>query len=459
LANSTFSVLDLKNLGSLDKNAQAILIPKANTSFGRIIERFTAPGNLEKSIKKLFEKHVGMEGRKVFSTVWDLALADAGITWQRVPSVSIETLQKIDSALKRAIVYQGKGIDTSRAPTNNPTVHSMMQCLIGGGDPSSSWITRDTFRAVFLSQDVNLQRDMREELKFALLECCKSFPQSGTEEEKLYEAFVGHVIALIPYCYPPQGEAFLIPVKREGEWTICEYEIDERIEIQTRAGLTPIPHFGLVSKEGDPILTCMGTTYPAAHGFVATVLADFTPGHSVGAAAYLQGREKIGRWLDGKENVKVYGMSLGGAFSLHILGDFKDKLASINAFNPTGLYPEQWTEKFEEGVKVNIYTQDADLVSYLGSFPEGKNVEVYRFIRGEDGTSENILFAHAKVYSGSKFVTMLRLQPSSENRSFFRKCFTALHRTFSFVVYYSVIAGSYLAKKLRRLANFLRIRF
>jgi len=459
LVNSTRYILDLNNLSSLDKNAQAILTPKANTFFGRIIERFTAPGNLEKSIKKLFQNHVGMEGLKVFSKVWDLALADAGITWQRVPSVSIETLQKIDSALKRAIVYQGTGIDTSRTPTNNPRVHSMMQWMIGGGDPSSSWVTRDTFRGVFLCQDLNLQRDMREELKFALLECCKSLPDPGAPEEKLYEAFIGHIIALIPYCYPPQGEAFLIPVKREGEWTICEYEVDERIEIPTRAGLTPIPHFGLCSKEGDPILTCMGTTYPAADGFVATVLTDFTPGHSVGGAAYQQGREKIGRWMEGKENVKVYGMSLGGAFSLHILRDFKDKLSSINAFNPTGLYPEQWTEKYEEGVKVNIYTQDADLVSYLGSFPEGKNVEVYRFIRGEEGNSENILFAHAKVYSGSKFVTMLRLQPASENRSFFRKCFTALHRKFSFAVYYSMIVGSYVVKKLHRLANFLGIRF
>ncbi|MCX6990173.1 MAG: hypothetical protein NTX49_03805 [Chlamydiae bacterium] len=459
MVNSVYATLDLKNLASLDKRAQAILTPMPKTFFGRIIERFTGPGNLEKSIKKLFQTHVGMEGRKVFSKVWDLALADAGITWQSASSVSIETLQKIDAALKRAIVYQGKGIDTSRAPTNNPTVHSMMQCMIGGGDASSSWVTRDAFRAVFLSQDLNLQRDMREELKFALLECCKSLPSPGTPEEKLYEAFVGHVIALIPYCYPPQGEAFLIPVKREGEWTVCEYEIDERIEIPTRDGVTPIPHFGLVSKEADPILTCMGTTYPAADGFVATVLSDFTPGHSVGAAAYLQGREKIGRWMEGKENVKVYGMSLGGAFSFHILRDFKDKLASINAFNPTGLYPEQWTEKYEEGVKVNIYTQDADLASYLGSFPEGKNVEVTHFIRGEEGTSENLLSAHAKVYSGSKFVTMLRLQPESENRSFFRKCFTALHRTFSFVVYYSVIVSSYVFKQLHRFASFLGIRF
>jgi len=54
------------------------------------------------------------------------------------------------------------------------------------------------------------------------------------------------------------------------------------------------------SKKGPPLLTFLGTTYPTGSGCVATLLADFTPGHSVGLAPYLQGKKGITEWFENK---------------------------------------------------------------------------------------------------------------------------------------------------------------
>lgn len=441
-------------IDSLDKKT-LITSKKASSFLGRVVEYFQAPRELEINIKKIFQSKSGIEGSNIFSKVWAHALKEAGIAWKKDPSVSVETLQKIDAAIKKVLVYQGSGIDTSTAKTADAVVHSMMQYILGSGKASSMWVTEKNIKAVLFSKDPSLQKAMAEELRASLKECAKNPPQIDSAKEALYEAFVGHIIALIPYCYPHLGDTFVIPVKQEGEWRSFEYRLDRIINLMSEKRSSPIPLFGLVSDEANPILTCMGTTYPAADGFVATVMADFTPGFSVGHKPYMEGQDRVNEWMHGKSRVQVYGMSLGGAFTLHVLREHKDKLQSVNAFNPAGLYPELWASTYDEGPKVNIYTQNGDLVSYMGSFPEGKNVNMFQFIRGKEGSAENPLSAHARVYAGADFVTMCKLNEKAENVAPLRKWITFLHRTLSIFVYFSMSCTHYAYKVASVVLRFL----
>ena len=107
-------------------------------------------------------------------------------------------------------------------------------------------------------------------------------------------------------------------------------------------------------------------------------------------------------------------------------------LKSVNAYSPAGLYPDLWIDRYDDGVKVNIYTQHADFIPLVGHLPEGDSVSVYHMIRGEDGSSENFLASHARVYAGAEYVTMLKLSPSLENKRFLRRIITPLHRKISY---------------------------
>lgn len=443
--------LDINKLHSFDKET-VVQTNQPSSTFSKIFSILKHESEIERRVKELFQSRVGMQGLAVFNKVWSHAVKEAGVHFQDRYSVSIETLQKIDAALQRIVQYQGRGIDTSSTPADNKIVHSMMQYMIGSGALSLSWAERKTIQAVLLTKDHKLQKAMGEELRAALKMCAENPPKPGSKEEPLFEAFIGHVIALIPYCYPHMGDTFIVPVKQEGEWVSFEYHVDRVIKLTSEKFSTPIPFFGLVSEGAPPILTCMGTTYPAADGFIATVLADFTPGFSVGQSPYTEGQGQIRDWMRDKQDVQVYGMSLGGAFTLHLLREYKEKLRSVNAFNPAGLYPELWTEKYDEGVKINIYTQQGDIVSYLGAFPEGKNVNMYQFIRGQLGKSENPLSAHARVYAGADFVTMCKLDPSVQNTNRARKWLTSIHRSFSWLVYFSALV----TYQALRIANAVR---
>ncbi|MES2273938.1 MAG: hypothetical protein V4487_07080 [Chlamydiota bacterium] len=430
---------NISSIGSLDQSIfdlQTLEAGQKLNNYSRIIQ--------------VFKEKIGIRDLRTFQKVWDLALSSHKIEWNGRDPLSQNNFHRIETALKNTLIYSGKGIETpGQGP--DPQVHEIIQFLLGRGIPSASWMNKKNIRGVLVEKDPALLRAMRDEFRVILNSCSARLPVAGSKEEVLFQAFIGNIIALIPFSYPEAGELFSIPQKIDGIWKTVVYEVNLRIELTPSCFSSPIAAYGLTSAGSPPLLTFLGTTYPAGDGFVATLLSDSTPGLSVGHAPYLMGKSKIEEWLQDKEKVRLYGMSLGGALTFHVLRNHKDKVETLDAFSPPGLYPWNWTEEYNYSHQINIYTQENDLVAGMGIFPTGEGVRIFRVIPPE---KENFLNAHAKVYTGGRRVTLLKSDPSYENGRFSRKALTAFHLLFGALFVFLPILCLYLIYSLFMRLNY-----
>lgn len=329
-------------------------------------------------------------------------------------------------------IYTGKGI-LLESPTLDHRIHEIVQFLLGReGGISNAW-NLDFAKAVFVSENSEILRSVREEFWSVLQSCSTLFPTLSVAEEKLLEAFVGNVLALLPYTYPKEGESFEIPIKVEGVWKMVSYTIDKKIKLTPEWFSKPICGYGLISPDGPPLLTFIGTTFPAGEGFLAAVLSDFTPGMSIGYAPYLLGKKNLEEWMEGKKEIQLYGMSLGGSLSFQILRYHREQIGHIYAYNPAGLYFWDWgPERYDEGPLVHIFCQKKDLVPTIGRFPSGKNVHIYH-VDGTGGGS--FIHAHFRIFTGGEKVSIFKGNVEHEHRRWMRITFTALHFVSSFVTF------------------------
>lgn len=388
----------------------------------------------------IFKEKIGIHNDRLFKKVWDQALANHHIEWDPYKPLTVGTFNKIEAALKSTLVFHGPGMEVE-GRADDDQVHDIVEFLLGRGSPSSEWVNWKNIKGILLKNDPQLLRAMRDELRVVLQSCGTHLPQPGSAEEVLFKAFIGNIVALLPFSYPLEGEQFVIPQKVGEEWKNVTYTVDKKIELTPKWFSSPIAAYGLTSEEGPPILTFIGTTFPAGDGYVATLLSDFTPGLSVGHAPYLYGKKNLAEWLENKNNVGLYGMSLGGAMTFQVLRHHKERIGQVHAYNPPGLYPWDWNGRGKDFPPVNIYYQENDLVGTMGMFPEGENVTVYRLVR-ED--KENSLKAHARAYSGSENVTILKSDPSYENGRPSRKVLTALHMILGLALAFVPILCAYL---------------
>lgn len=386
--------------------------------FSRWVQRETEQKESLQKVKDIFQNALQWTQR-IFAKIWDQAAFVGRI--QGNPKSSF---------LESRCVYHGKGCQMEWESSSNPKVHGLMGYLLGKDHFSAEWLDDSIYKAIFVQKDPNILRCMREEFKNVLAECAKHLPVVGSPKEILFQTFVGNCLALLPYSYPEVGEVYAIPLKMAGQWQVGSYTVDNPIELTPRALATPILAFGLTSLEGPPLLSIIGTTYPAGDGFLATILSDTTPGMSVGHAAYLLGRANICAWLKNKEQVRLFGMSLGGSLCFHVLRNHSEKISQVDVYNPAGLYPWNWCKTFDRQI-VNIYTQENDLVPKMGMFPTGAGVSFYRVL---SSTIANCLYSHARVFTGGKEVTICKSSPEYENSRCGRRVLTAVHLLISPIV-------------------------
>jgi len=395
--------------------------------------RLAANVSLEDCCKEIFKKNINIRDETLFQKVWHLAINLHHIKFNEgIPLASL--VAKIDAAIRDTLFYHGRGMDfTIDLSTNYGRI---VKYLLGKGDQSSEMFSRMYLKSLVVQKDSRYLRGVREGLRQALLDCSRRLPKKNTKEEKLFQAFVGNIVAMLPYNYPIEGEEYVIPVQVNGEWKVCKYRIDKRIELTYQWFSTPITAYGLTAQDGPPLLTFLGTTCPTGNGFAATLLTDFTPGHSVGQAAYFLGRKKIAEWLSDKRDVRLFGLSLGGAIAFHVASRHSEKIGGVQAYNPPGLYSWDWKGKESRLPETNVYYQNNDLVATLGFFPEGKNISVYRVIGNK---SENFVKSHLRAYTGCENVTILKSSASYENSRLIRRTITAAHFIFAHVVFIFVL--------------------
>lgn len=389
---------------------------------------------LLQKVQEIFQTILGI-AKEIFPKVWDQALLVHPISWQPGEPLTSEIALSIGKALQETLVYHGVGLQIEPKVGSNPNVDALMKFWLGKGSFSLQWLNPEIIKAIFLAKNPSLLGCKREFLRSVFEECAKTMPRVGSPEEILFQTFVGNGVSLIPYCYPGLGETFAIPQKVGGKWKVCTYST-EPIALTPKGLLTPLFAYGLTSQDAPPMITFSGTTFPAGDGFVASLMSDFTPGLSVGHAPYLLGQKKIAQWLEGKEKVRLFGLSLGGALCFHVLRNHKEKIGEVNAYNPAGLYPWDWKEPFETQ-KINIYYQENDLVATMGMFPTGSGVTIYRVY---GAVTENAFHAHARSYSGSEITTILKSSPEYENSRLIRRVLTGLHLVGCLTVFPALMA-------------------
>jgi hypothetical protein len=384
----------------------------------------------EKIMEKVtafFQQRYDLQDHDIFNQVWKEIGAKI---WTPNLALTAGKLRAIDQAFQNQLVYHGVGITfPSRChPQTDKVIQQVVQTLLHGQLLTAEVLQKRLLQAVFVKKDAELLRQVRLELQREMDLLAEHLPKND-KEEVIWRAFLGNIVALLPYTYPTDKDTFVLPMLSNGCCRRVEYSI-QVLPLTPSAVTSPLIALGLTPKDDDkasPILSFTGTTYPAGDGFIATILSDFTAGHSVGEAAYQLGKNKIETWLEGKKEVHVVGTSLGGALAFHTLCNHPEKLGRIDVYNPPGLYSWNWKGEFNHGCDIHIYSQDGDLVSQMGVWPVGAKVSLYHVSGHQKGVSNGWISSHARAYTGCEKVTVLKQDPKVENKTWLRKMLTILH--------------------------------
>lgn len=410
----------------------------------------------EQAVFSYFQERYHIEDKGHFKRVWNEI---ASKTWNVKSPLTVGVLCSIDKQFQQRLAYYGDGV-TSAPQLNdhpNPNVQQIIHALLHGGPLNTRELANiPLLRAVFIDKSPRFLKDFRDELQRELNQLSENPPKS--EQEKIiWKGFLGNIIALLPFGYPEENESITLPML--GEDNTCQnvkYKINV-LELTPRTESTPITALGLSPQDlptAPPILTFLGTTYPAADGFAATILADFTPGKSVGEAVYATGKEKIDEWVKDKSNIHLAGMSLGGALAFHTLLHHQPKVSQVDVFNPPGLYENCWKgHKFDEGSSINIYNQSGDIVSSMGFWPTGARVSLYKVIPHHEGVKEGVGASHAMTFTGCNKVTVLKVKPEEDNNRLSRKTLTYLHRFLGPVLIYLPVKLMLCAHRIAKAAK------
>lgn len=392
------------------------------------------------TVSGFFQQRYQIENPQHFLRIWkEIGQKE----WSLKSPLTVGQLRAIDSNFRRCLVYYGQGMMAPLPlPTEhtNSTVQQIVNACLHGGTLSVDMIQKPILQAVFVRHDASLLKQFRNELQLELDHLAKNPPNSASKEI-VWRQFLGNIIALLPFSYPNENELFNIPVLAADKTCHQVLYRANVIELTPNNLSTPVSAIGLTpvdDMQASPILSFLGTTYPAGNGFSATIKADFTPNMSVGEDVYRQGKEKIGLWFTNKNNVHLIGTSLGGALAFHALVDHHSKLSRVDTYNPPGLYEHCWKDRhFNDGCEINIYRQPKDIVSKMGFWPTGDKVKIFNIIPHQKGIVEGMPRSHVQVYSGCQKVTFLKSDPAAENKSSSRKALVFLHRYIGpFVFFY-----------------------
>lgn len=383
---------------------------------------------IQNEVISYFQQKYLVEDDAVFTKIWKSL---GSKIWNPSMLFTEEKLKQIDLAFKNKLIYHGKGIEGPVVEGNDLSsrVQRFVHTLVHGAHFPMDIVERRAAKAIFVKHDPEVMDLFRQALQEELLYLAEH-PPINENEAFIWNAFLGNVIALLPYSYPQEGTLFSIPRMNGSTCQLVTYST-EVITLDYPGVSSPMNALGLTPKDhcGTPnLLVFMGTTFPAGDGFAATIFSDFTPGHSVGELIYRTNKYKIEAWVKGKANITAIGLSLGGALVFHALRNLPHVFTNAEVFSPAGLYPKDWNEPVSKDCRVNIYTQKGDLVTKLGAFPQGSNISLFSILPHHEGVKETPLHAHLRIFSGCKIVTILNKSIEEENRDIKRIILTILHQ-------------------------------
>ncbi|MBA3816939.1 MAG: hypothetical protein H0X29_10580 [Parachlamydiaceae bacterium] len=414
------------------------------------------------AVSSFFQLRYQIDDQQHFLRIWkEIGQKE----WSIKFPLTADRFHAIDAAFKKLLVYYGPGIAKLPSSTKhiNSSVQQIVNILLHGGSLSKELIRIPLLQAILVKHDPLFLKQFRDELQLELNHLADN-PPKNAQEEILWRQFLGYIIAILPFSYPFEGEKMKIPLLEEnGACRLVEYSINI-IEFSPNNTSSPMSAIGfapIIDTLAPPILSYLGTTFPAGNGFTTTIKADFTPKMAVGEEAYAQAKEKIAFWFKNKTNVHLVGVSLGGAMAFHTIRDHYKSLSRTDIYNPPGLYAHCWKgQSYNDGCPINIYRQPGDIVSKMGFWPEGSKVKIFNIIPHQNGIAEVMPRSHIQAFSGCQKVTFLQSDPATENKSFSRKALVLMHRYFGpYLFYYPTCFLSYGYRKVCAVQKYSKILF
>ncbi len=268
---------------------------------------------------------------------------------------------------------------------------------------------RDNAKAIFWEYDSSLvarhRAHFQEVFKFLY-----RHPAWARRDKLVCEMLVGHLIAILPYFDFENTSKIEILRFLDNSWKLVAYQVNHIPMIDGE-----IYAYGLEPQDeprAKPILIFRGTPYPAARGFLEAIWSDLHPIKSIGEEIFEKGSHALDLWMQGKEDVDCYGLSLGGAIAYHA-GQVYGKRLNVYAYAAPGLIPMKGGLTNIHG---RVFFHYNDLIKSIGYHPESEHFKVYAVITDLD---LNLWTAHSRP-TGLGPTLVLKVDPTNENRTWTR---------------------------------------
>jgi hypothetical protein len=196
------------------------------------------------------------------------------------------------------IIYQGQGIPPPPEQKTNLLAKKFVEALLHGSTFPQELCKKAILKTIFLKQDPYWLKCFQDQLRLELEHLATLVPQSESEAI-VWNAFLGNILAILPFTYPLNDSMIKIPYLHDGHCELIDYKI-EVLYLQDHTFLTPMTALGLTPishHSARPLITFIGTTYPAGSGFLASVLTDFHPYNSVGEHTFKCAKPVLDKWF------------------------------------------------------------------------------------------------------------------------------------------------------------------
>lgn len=374
------------------------------------------------------------------------------------------------------IIHAGEGVRFAASDAPISPAHRMAQFFTHGHDAPE--VNCEILRNFLWEQDPALIGEFQQAFVNVLRELAENPPKNVPYQ--MIEYSVAYCLSILPFTNP-EGLELTVPRWRNGEWVAVPFRNTVKMFLTPSWFSSPLPAYGFVSDDGDSFIAFTATPPFAFEGSVAGILQDATPLCSPGAFSAWYGEDQIVKFLTDHPGTTLVGISLGAAIAHHVYQRYGDKfqISRVQMLNPPGFYPKitlktvllalsilaliaptLWSYMVHdsynalvakvslgtagilallpfwinvpayEGPKnaqIDIYRHEGDVVSSMGYYIEGENVNFYHILTGEHCAAEHPISAHAKCYVAHKHVTFLKTSVEYENESLSRHVTTAAH--------------------------------
>lgn len=297
---------------------------------------------------------------------------------------------------------------------------SILTDAIMGKRPSLRQLDKKVVKAFFYKHDSELASAAKADFQDLFNFISAKAQKEARPLELKEELFCYRLLSFFPFL-KPEGESIDFPISYEGPVEIRTYRF-ERIELTDNKLVSPLVAYGLIAKEGAPILIFKGTTYPADDGFARSLLADFTPNSSVGGRVLKKASDSLKAWVSDKKGIIVTGISLGGSLAQHFGQEFSDRTTKIYAFSAPRLIRSELKEDSPPCIRVNT---KGDIVTKVGDSLLPKTITY------EIETDEKYNFLWRHILAPETHKSNKIKEKKSEECSIFSK----LHKLFSPLIY------------------------